>query len=492
MENEYIFSEDVIIKDTRNVINILINTEKRYIPKAEYVFRTFCSILGLKPSFFYNYAYEEIHVYYGQDFKNDYPVNIYHNPKAVDFFDQIKLYPNEDINQVLYQDIYIPFLFSLPGKIFEISNKKVIIKKDIITSAFYFLTCWQEYVDEQNLIPGDRYDYRQSLQNYLDLTEIPVVDYYCQIFEVTLKIILKKFANKKKWPNNASFCLTLSHDIDYYNFWNKKHLNMVYKHNLKKMKKNFISALYKIVGHFITKQCLWNPEKALSSILNYEQKLKVNSTSFLMSQSEILDERQAYFNDEQQLKQIIKIFQKHSVGLHGTKAASVDEDLLTEQLILINSYDFAVKGYRNHFLSFNYQKSFKILEQAGFVYDATLGFWENIGYRAGISLPFYPFNIKENRPFSVLEIPLTIMDVTLFTEKAMNLSYNSAKHKIKKIVNNTHINNTHLSILWHNNTFDCIDYPYWQKLYWEIIRYSKRKNAWICSLDDLANYWITE
>ncbi len=492
MDKEYIFSNDVIINDTRNVINILINTEKRYIPKAEYVFRTFCSILGLKPSFFYNIAFEEVHVYYGHEFNNNYPVSIYHNPQAVQFFDQIKLYPYEDINQFLYQDLYLPFLFSLPGQIFETSNKRVIIKKDIITSAFYFLTCWQEYVDEQNIIPGDRYDYRQSLQYYLSITEIPVVDYYCQIFEVSLKLILKKFANKKKWPNNASFSVTLSHDIDYFNFWTKRHLSFVYKHNIKKMRQNFLSATYKILGHFITKQCFWNAEKALQSILDKERKIGVSSTSFLMSQSEILDERQAYFNNEQQLKRILRIYNNLPVGLHGTKAASFDEDLLAEQLLLINSYDFAVKGYRNHFLSFNYQKSFKILEQAGFVYDATLGYWENIGYRAGISLPFYPFNIKENRPFRVLEIPLTIMDVTLFTEKAMNLSGKQARFKIKKLINKTMLNQSHISILWHNNTFDIIDYPGWTRLYWQIIKYCKKKNAWICSLDDLAEYWKTQ
>lgn len=489
MTQEYIFTRDIELKDTRNVINILINTEKRFIPKAEYVFRTFCRFLGLKPSFFYNKAFEEIHIYYGSDFNNNYPINIYHNPKAVDFFDQILLYPYEDINQVLFQDIYLPFLFSLPGPVFETSEKRVIIKKDIITSAFYFLTCWQEYVDEQNIIPGDRYDYRQSLQFYLDFTEIPIVDYYCQIFEASLKLILKKFANKKHWPDNSKFALTISHDIDYFNFWTKAQLRSVYKHNRKKFKTNPLSAMYKLCGHFLTKQFFWNAERALSSIIKKENRRGVKSTSFLMSFSEMLDERQAYFQDEKQINQIKNIFKNQSVGLHGTKAASFDEDLLSEQLIAINSYDFAVKGYRNHFLSFNYQKSFMILEQAGFEYDATLGYWEHIGYRAGTSLPFYPFNIKENRPFRVLEIPLTVMDVTLFSEKAMNMKSAQAKKRIFNMLKRCIQNQSHFSILWHNTSFDFIDYPFWGGLYWEIISHCKKNKAWVCSLDELADFW---
>lgn len=489
MKHDYFFSSDLEIRDNHRTINILLNTEKRYLAKAEYVFRTFCRFLGLKPSFYYNSCFEEVHVYYGANLNNNYPLSIYHNPSAVVFFDEIRLYSHNDINFCQYQDFYLPFLFSLPGSIMEQSNKRAIIRKDIITSAFYFLTCWQEYVDEENIIPGDRYDYKQSLQYYFSFAEIPVVDYYCQIFELSLKQILKKFANKKEWPNHHSFAMTLSHDIDYYNFWTKKHLKQIYKHNLKKMKKHPLSAIYKTVGHFFTKQFLWNAEKHLNGILTKEDKLKCNSTSFLMSQSEMLDERQSYFLNDAQMDKIKKIYERRSVGLHGTKAASFDEDLLIEQLVLINSHDFAVKGYRNHYLSFNYQKSFKLLELAGFEYDATLGFWENCGYRAGTSIPFYPFNIKENRPFRVLEIPLTIMDVTLFSEKAMSLSYLNAKAIIQKLINMTQKNQSHISLLWHNTSFDFVDYPLWGKLYWSSIEYAKKRNAWICSLDELAKFW---
>ena len=186
---------------------------------------------------------------------------------------------------------------------------------------------------------------------------------------------------------------------------------------------------------------------------------------------------------KKQLKEIKEILSKQTVGLHGSKQASIDKNLLIEQLNQLSQQGFTLKGYRNHYLYFDYQKSFKNLEEAGFLYDSTLGFSEYIGFRAGISHPFYPYNIFEDRPFRVLEIPLCIMDTTLFT---MGLSYTQAKVMIFKMIDQAELNRSHISILWHNTTFEWIDFPFWGKLYWDIIHYAKKKGGRVCDLEELV------
>ena len=151
---------------------------------------------------------------------------------------------------------------------------------------------------------------------------------------------------------------------------------------------------------------------------------------------------------------------------------------------------FEVNGYRSHYLYFDYQKSFKILEQAGIKYDSTLGYWENIGFRAGISFPFYPFNIEENRPFRVLEIPLIVMDTTLYSNIALHLTPNTAIRRLKRMVNLAECYQSHLSLLWHNVNFDPIDFPFWGEVYWSILRYALKKNGWLTNLNDIYNEWI--
>ena len=206
-----------LFEEVKNTLNILINVEKNFRPKAEYVFRTFCRILGLNPAFQYEDSMQEVHIYYGTYSKNDYPVKIYHNPESDKFFyvekDETKdynipVYPNDKVNFFKYGSEYIPFLFSPQGQIFYNSSKSILINKDIISSAFYFLTCWQEYADDKELLPGDRYDFKSSMQYYWDFAEIPVVDRYCNMFELSLEYVLKKFPKQRKWPKASLPCLS--------------------------------------------------------------------------------------------------------------------------------------------------------------------------------------------------------------------------------------------------------------------------------------------
>ncbi len=488
-----------IFDESTNTLNILLNVEKSFMPKAEYIFRTFCRILGLNPSFEYLYAKEEVHIYYGEPTNREYPLKINHNPEAVKFFyvdndeskaNSIPVYDKDKVNFFKYGKEYIPFLFSAQGPIFYSSESSITINKDIVSSAFYFLTCWQEYADDREMFPGDRYDYKSSLQYYWNFAELPIVDRYCHMFEICLEYVLKKFSKARKWPNKSLFALTISHDIDYWQFWSKEYLESNIQFNKKRMGKEPIKSLYKIIGHYITKTFFYSPTRIMQKIKALESLFFAKSTFFLLAGTETLDKRQAYFFDEKIREDLIRILEENEIGLHGTKTAAFDKETINSEHLKIQSAGINCIGYRNHYLSFDYQKSFAILEEAGFLYDSTLGFWENIGYRAGISFPFFPYNLKENRPFKILEIPLTVMDTTLYSDKAMKMSVRRSFKHIKKLVQESRSNNSHISILWHNTIFDPIDYPGWGKLYYRILRYAYKNDAWICSLKELYDFWL--
>ncbi len=487
-------SNDQIMQDLNyetktNYLNILLDTNSSFLPKAEYVFRTFCRILGLNPAFHYHYATGEIHVYYGSNENTNYPIRIYHNPESVEFYQSISVYNSNNVIFNKYGIEYIPFLFSPYGPIFSNEKDSVKINKDIIASAFYFLTCWQEYAEDREMIPGDRYDFKESLQYYWDFTEIPVVDRYCNMFLVCMETVSKKFSRQLKWPNKSLFVLTVTHDIDYWNFWTEEHIEKILKYNKDRIKKTPIRSLYKYIGHFITKKLLWNHKRVIKKILRIEKKYLSDSTCFIISGRGTLDSRQNYFQDKKLLAEVKDVLKNSDIGLHGTTIAAFDKQALNDQLSSLYNENFVVNGYRNHYLSFDYQKSFKILEEAGLKFDSTLGFWEHIGFRAGISYPFYPFNIEENRPFRVLEIPLTVMDTTLYSGKAMNLKPLKAYWKIKKLIMRARKNGSHLCFLWHNTVFDPIDYPGWGKLYYKLLRFAYKKDGWICSCKSLYDFW---
>ena len=84
-------------------INILINVPQRYLPKAEFVLRTYCYILRLSPKFYYGSHSEGIHLYYGTSSEINYPVRIYFDSATADFFEKMELYPLEKVNFCKYR-----------------------------------------------------------------------------------------------------------------------------------------------------------------------------------------------------------------------------------------------------------------------------------------------------------------------------------------------------------------------------------------------------
>jgi len=471
-------------------INILINVQKDYIPKAEFVLRTYCYILRLSPKFYYGIHNEGIHLYYGEYNGHNYPIRIFFSPETADFYEQLELYPLEKVNFCKYNNEYIPFLFSQKGDIYSFLSDFCVIRKDIIASGFYYLTCWHEYIISSINVTKGRVDFKQSLQYRWDHTEIPVVDVYCQILYNIINLLLPEFIRDIHWNKTHLFSTSLSHDIDYWHFWTSQQLINTYQYNLSTIYKRPLSALFKIIGHTIDKALFNNPWRKIKNIIKKEESLNAQSTWFLMAKLDFQDDRQNYLGNVSYREHVLDLLSQKEIGLHGSQESAFNLEILQKELVVLKEMGFNPRGFRTHYLHFDYQNSFNILEQAGIKYDSTLGYWEHIGYRAGISFPFYPFNLKENRTFRVLEIPLIIMDTTLFSKKAMNLNIISANKRITRMIKRASKYQSHLSVLWHNTTFDAIDFLLWGSLYWKIIKNAKKHNGWITSLNHIYDEWV--
>lgn len=470
-------------------INILLNLPENYRHKAEYVFRNLLSILGLNPQFSYDAQSEVVHIYYGTPSRHDYPVTIFYKEQTAAFFEDRKPYPKDEVNFREYRGDMIPFLFSKGGDIYGFSGQKCSLNKDIIAGAFYFLSCWQEYVHNPEPVTDGRVKYAESLQEQWNFVDMPVVDIYAQILENAIKHSLPEFAGRGVFAGENSFSLALSHDIDYWKFWSKFQLLDTLKYNLKSFKKRPVNAAYKLLGHFIHKTFFYSHYRLLQNILKKEEALGANSTFFLMGKDDYPDQRQNYIADSKTQKEIVKLLADKDIGLHGSPEAAFDLNALKTEKQKLEKLGLKPRGYRTHYLFFDYQKSFALLEEAGFDYDSTLGYWENIGFRCGTSFPFYPYNLEEDRAFNILEIPLVVMDTSLLSPKAMALNIHSAKNKVKKMISKAGKYHSHITLLWHNTNFDPVDFPLWGKLYWDTLKHAQTQGAHLGSLSESYAQW---
>jgi hypothetical protein len=174
------------------------------------------------------------------------------------------------------------------------------------------------------------------------------------------------------------------------------------------------------------------------------------------------------------------------VCLHGSdKAYSNLDEIKIEKKRLEKYLGKKFIGYRNHNLRFKVPDTWELLREAGFKYDTTFGYADCIGFRNGMCHPFKPYNLNTKKNIDILEIPLNIMDVTLFN-RYMKLDFNNAWDMTKSIIDIVEKYNGVITVLWHNGSF--IENNY-QKFYEKILKYCYNKKAWITNGEEIWKFY---
>jgi hypothetical protein len=134
------------------------------------------------------------------------------------------------------------------------------------------------------------------------------------------------------------------------------------------------------------------------------------------------------------------------VGVHGIDAWS---DLAAATGELSEVAELAGEpelGVRMHWLYFN-ESSFATLDRAGFLYDASIGYNDAAGFRAGTTQVFRPLSAER-----LLELPLHIQDSALFFPGRMNCTESEALHICERILDWTQELGGVSTLSWHERS----------------------------------------
>jgi hypothetical protein len=125
------------------------------------------------------------------------------------------------------------------------------------------------------------------------------------------------------------------------------------------------------------------------------------------------------------------------------------EQLQGELRILREALGDGAIGGRQHYLRWTPQ-TWEHWERCGLAYDSTLGFADQLGFRAGTCHPYRPWLLRENRQARLLEIPLIVMDGTLVDY--MKLMPAQSVEAVGEMVNRCRLVGGVFALLWHNST----------------------------------------
>lgn len=165
--------------------------------------------------------------------------------------------------------------------------------------------------------------------------------------------------------------------------------------------------------------------------------------------------------------------ERTEIGVHGIDAWQ-DSDLgAREGSILRSLCGEESIGIRMHWLYFS-RESPRILEEAGFDYDSTIGYNEANGFRSGTTQVFWLPGSS-----NLLELPLNVMDTAFFYSGRMGLSESEAMEQCKNLIASFRSYGGVLTINWHTRSLS--PERNWDSFYLELLDLLKVERVWFAT-----------
>jgi len=415
------------------------------------------------------YQYNDLKIDYDQEGKS--PLLI-RNSVPDSFFTEKKNIDAQKVVWKIWKDVRIPFLFdqSDDTEIISERGKRVYINYDIIASAFYFLSGWDEYVNAGKDELG-RIAYEDTLIHRLGTAGIPVVNYYFDILATAIDRITN-IRQRTIW-GESDFGVALTHDIDTcQSAWLEGSFSELKKFSL-------FSIPWLLFQRMIGRDAWFN----FRDITDIESGFRAKSSFyFLPRKGKVQNLSNAdYKISARAIRQKIKELeiQGNEIGVHGSFGTHTDGDMLRADIK--NIPGDPVRGNRFHFLMFDLLKTVTILEKNNVSYDTTLGFAEQPGFRRGTCYPFYLYNFDEMRISPVVELPLIVMDTSLQHKKYLGLSPKDSLSVIFKLIDEVIKFKGLITLLWHNTYFSKYKYDGWRDVYIKMLDYCQTNKAFMDS-----------
>jgi hypothetical protein len=169
------------------------------------------------------------------------------------------------------------------------------------------------------------------------------------------------------------------------------------------------------------------------------------------------------------------------LGVHGIDAWHSVERGRDESARLSAVTGASSHGIRMHWLLHDADTA-SALDQAGYVYDSTVGYNETVGYRSGTGQVFRPLGAR-----TLLELPLHIQDGALFYPQRLDLSEPAAWERCEVLLQNARNFSGVLTLLWHDRSHG--PERFWGAFYVALIAILKQSGAWFGSASQVVSWF---
>jgi hypothetical protein len=398
----------------------------------------------------------------------------------------LRLQKVEDTNGLLHPKYYGEH-DSLPTLL--VTHSCLICERDVIFDVFWFVTG-----QEEKHWPKDKHGFF-NLNGTGFLQE--------QVFQIAIASAISIYLEKKisellmiepvpRWPNGKRAAACFSHDVDYPEVRRFiEPLRIMRRMGIK----GWRPALYVLRG----KRDYWN----FDSWVEMEKNSTVRSAFYFCGRPGSLFEYAFRAPDpfyDVKGARFQNVFERlknegFEIGLHASyRAFESEERFENEKNILQHVSGQRIWGNRHHYWHMNphdVEATLLLHEKIGLEYDTSLSHERYIGWRRGLSWPFFPFNQAGRRELKTLQISTTWMDNQLFGYLRDNADGEDRISILQKLIYKACIQGGCLSVDFHDYVFDEVIFPDWLKTYgWLVENVAGCSGLWISTPKEIADHWI--
>jgi len=481
---------------------VVLGCDEAFKKKAAYTFETFFQVLGLRISFstVQEPTSDDIAIWYGRTAPElaSRSLWIHASEDAARFFQKRvpydlskarEFYAGGERSLALFYDDRFG---EDPSAVSSGDSRGRVIHVDIVASAFYFLSCWQEMTSSERDSHG-RFPASASLQQKFGLLTTPIVNQYIELLRTELERLLGMPIISKPRYHGKQFAVCMTHDIDYLRKWS---LGIIYRElfqyfllGRKDRKLNErarrVRAFFKAISErgdpFIS---------SLEKILMTERQYQSHATYFLKAGWTSKHDVSYRLSDGSMRRYLAALKSDgHEIGLHPSYNTHLDGSRMAlEKQRLDEACGVKSAGVRQHFLRFQAGQTWRIQAGEGFLYDSTLGFPDHEGFRVSFCHPFRAYDVERDEPMKLWELPLVGMDGTF--QSYRNKSAESGLTIIQSLIATVKKYRGVAVLLFHNTCYDDLDFPGWGKAFEGSLAFSIQAGAFVGSGKEILESYL--
>jgi hypothetical protein len=178
-----------------------------------------------------------------------------------------------------------------------------------------------------------------------------------------------------------------------------------------------------------------DPYDTFDLLMTTSERLGLHSTFYFLAGNQRGDRDFRYRIEDPVYEAILRRVHErgHRVGLHGSYDSHRSAARLRHELDALRAAAGRIGlaqdgwGIRQHYLRLSVPETWVAQDEVGFTDDSSLGWAEDIGFRAGTCRPYPLFDVVGRRPLAIEERPLIVMDAALPEYESVDLEAAAAR-----------------------------------------------------------------